>query len=965
MQRRLTPWFRTVAAIFAMAAAAALTSASARAQDSFTLAGNPDVRADRMALIREELRERKHEIKEALESARKNRKARPNGKKAEHVVGEEDLAPAALRAGQFASPFGAARAFAAPTNTKANDKTADAAGAGQAEQSIAFWGQYGVCSWNDGQGFNLTPQDVQGWGYTVNGGATWTDGGIPQKGGTIATWSSDPVVTVNEKTGEFYINGLTTNTGTNNNGVGVARGHFVGSSWVWDGTSVVASGPSASQFFDKQWMCADSTNGNLYVTWTLFTTTSEIFFARSTDGGNTWSAPVKMSGSWENGLVSGSRPMVGPNGELYVIYTAIGPVDADSIKIRKSTDGGLTFSPSVAAMVEYDNYFTGAPGFNRPRAVTFAAGAVDRSFGPNRGRVYLTVQDAVNFYGDAFLNTGSKSEVENNGNFGNATPFTVGNIVRGSVSSSTDIDNFKFTTVAGTTYLFYVDSLRTTSFRYTMRLYCGNDTTVLSRLALSGAQSTTSALNSHSLIVWTAPTSGNYYLRIQPVTVGSGANNYRIRCATHTAVASDVARDARDVVMASSPDGLTGWTARKVINDDAAINDNWLPEIAVSCDGNVYAMWMDFRDYAASCYGGSNIYVTRSTNGGGTWAANQVATTAGTPNWTQVSSNISPNQGDYNGMYGGDAIGLAFADGRLGDSDVFTARVPAGFSLSGCPGNQTVDAGTGFSGSVSLTNNNMMFANGYSWTLTCDQPWPGLPASGTASASAGGSTSIPVAFTVPGSATHLSVAHFVLTVNCGGGCAQTCAFDVTVNNIATPTLASLSASTAEAGRVSLTWQVDGAAAAHVYRSEDGVEWTMLGDATVAGDGTLRFVDSNVRAASRYAYRLGLLAGGQEVFAGQGWVEIPAFTEFAVHGAFPNPAKAGFAVSFSLPTNAPATLDVIDLAGRRVVSKPVGAFGAGRHTLSLQTETGRLPIGVYGIRLTQAGKVSTGKVSVVR
>ena len=65
------------------------------------------------------------------------------------------------------------------------------------------------------------------------------------------------------------------------------------------------------------------------------------------------------------------------------------------------------------------------------------------------------------------------------------------------------------------------------------------------------------------------------------------------------------------------------------------------------------------------------------------------------------------------------------------------------------------------------------------------------------SASAGGTTSVPVAFAVPGSAVNLSVAHFVLTVNCGGGCKQTCAFDITVDNIATPTLASLSSSTAE------------------------------------------------------------------------------------------------------------------------------------------------------------------------
>ena len=71
-----------------------------------------------------------------------------------------------------------------------------------------------------------------------------------------------------------------------------------------DGVSMVASGPSASQFFDKQWVAADSSNGNIYVTWTLFTTTSAIWFARSTDGGNTWSAPAQMNGTWENPALS-------------------------------------------------------------------------------------------------------------------------------------------------------------------------------------------------------------------------------------------------------------------------------------------------------------------------------------------------------------------------------------------------------------------------------------------------------------------------------------------------------------------------------------------------------------------------------------------------------------------------------------------------------------------------------------
>ena len=130
---------------------------------------------------------------------------------------------------------------------------------------------------------------------------------------------------MNEKTGDFYYCGLTSNTGTNNNGVAVCRGHFSGGSFVWDAATVVSSGPSASNVFDKEWMCADSLNGNLYVTWTKFVVGgAHVWFSRSTDNGATWSAAVQISGSWENGRVSGSRPVVGPNGELYIVYHAIG-----------------------------------------------------------------------------------------------------------------------------------------------------------------------------------------------------------------------------------------------------------------------------------------------------------------------------------------------------------------------------------------------------------------------------------------------------------------------------------------------------------------------------------------------------------------------------------------------------------------------------------------------------------------
>ena len=954
-----------------LAAAAVVTALLAMPRTSLAqdagpvyLRGNQQVQDERAQLLREEFRERRHEMRERAERARRAAHAkRAHGRKAIEVTGDEDRVPAGIAAAaRMSREFGLNRTLVAPTNTKANDKTADAAGAGQAEQGIAFLGQNGLCAWNDGQGFT-TPPDIQGFGWTVNGGATWTDGGVPLKGGTITAWTSDPVVSLNEKTGHFYYCGLTQN-GTGVIGLGVMRGHFAGSTFIQDQTTVVASGSSSTNGFDKEWIAADSSNGNLYVTWTLFTVGGDnIFFSRSTNNGGTWSAPLQINGSWENGFVQGSRPVVGPNGEVYVVYSAIGPVDADSMKIAKSTNGGVSFGPAVVAMPIYDNFFNGAPGFNRPRAVTLPAIAVDRSFGPNRGRVYITIQDCVNFYGDALpINTGI-SEVEVNSGFANATPFTVGQTLRGSISSASDQDWFSFPATQGTTYLFYADSVRSSSFRYQMRLYCPNDTTLISRIASSGAQATNSAQNSHSLIVWTAPTTNTYYLRMLPVTVGAGANGYRILSATHTPVGSDVARDARDVVVTSSADGQTGWTARQIVNDEAALYDDWLPEVAVPCDGNAYIEWFDWRDAAASCFGGSNIYLSRSTNGGGTWSAGQVATTAPTPNWTQVASNIAPNQGDYNGIYGGDALGMAFADGRLGDADVFTARLDIHPGIK-CPNDSTVLANTTYNTTFYVTNLNQMFANNEYVNVTADVNWPGLPASaGLGSVGPQSQAGYNFSVAIPDTAANEDV-HICFTATCEGGtCAQTCCVTLHVLNPATATLASLMDASAGIDGVHLMWEVQGLSNVNVYRSEGGSSWSLLASVTPDGNHRVSYTDASVIRGRTYGYRLGFPQSGGEQFAGETFVDVPMSAEFALRGARPNPSIGSMSFAFSLADDSPATLELVDLVGRRVFTRQVGSLGTGFHIVPLNNAN--LPIGIYAIKLTQHGRTLSSKVTMIK
>jgi hypothetical protein len=59
------------------------------------------------------------------------------------------------------------------------------------------------------------------------------------------------------------------------------------------------------------------------------------------------------------------------------------------------------------------------------------------------------------------------------------------------------------------------------------------------------------------------------------------------------------------------------------------------------------------------------------------------------------------------------------------------------------------------------------------------------------------------------------------------------------------------------------------------------------------------------------------------------------------------------VSFALPSAAPATLRLIDIAGREVRSREVAAV-AGPQRVNL-AEGGLLPMGIYAVKLTQGGR----------
>jgi hypothetical protein len=87
--------------------------------------------------------------------------------------------------------------------------------------------------------------------------------------------------------------------------------------------------------------------------------------------------------------------------------------------------------------------------------------------------------------------------------------------------------------------------------------------------------------------------------------------------------------------------------------------------------------------------------------------------------------------------------------------------------------------------------------------------------------------------------------------------------------------------------------------------------------------------------------------------------------FALAGFRGNPFPGARAkAEFTLPDEAPARLEVLDLAGRVLAKRDVGPLGAGRHTLALPELAVALP-GVYFLRLERRGASLVARGALIR
>jgi hypothetical protein len=178
-----------------------------------------------------------------------------------------------------------------------------------------------------------------GWATSTNGGATWTNGFLPgittNAGGTYLQ-VSDPSVAYDAQDNVWLISSL----GINGSQVDVLTSRSTDGGLTWGNPITTATGD-----LDKNWIVCDNTAtsaffGNCYTQYDI-TSGNSIRMKRSTNGGLTWGAALAPGGG-ATGL--GGQPVVRPNGTVLVPYRA---TNASQIRSFRSIDGGASWRATV------------------------------------------------------------------------------------------------------------------------------------------------------------------------------------------------------------------------------------------------------------------------------------------------------------------------------------------------------------------------------------------------------------------------------------------------------------------------------------------------------------------------------------------------------------------------------------------------------------------------------------------
>lgn len=304
-----------------------------------------------------------------------------------------------------------------------------------------------------------------------NSGGKWKNSLVPgYPGDTSAEGEASPLTGTNSAAGDplvdwdndnrLFAGGISFNrTDPNQSGlITPTNGHVFVATYVrskmaplgidYLRTVIVGEGtPSAffvGRFNDKPSLKVDDWvgsphEGNVYVAWTLFPGggQDQILFSRSTDAGQTFSKPIKIS--TDVASAQGSDIVVQPDGDVYVFWREFEqepPQVNDEIVFVRSTDGGQTFDAptTVASIIPHtraDQYVSGGSARDCGDGIFLCVsnfvfhrnGTLPQATADDNGNLYATWEqtDPTPSNGDTYLPDGQGEIVVSKSTNGGAT----------------------------------------------------------------------------------------------------------------------------------------------------------------------------------------------------------------------------------------------------------------------------------------------------------------------------------------------------------------------------------------------------------------------------------------------------------------------------------------------------------------------------------------------------------------
>lgn len=255
-----------------------------------------------------------------------------------------------------------------------------------------------------------------GAAYTIDGGLSWQQvmipftrcsGAAPRSAGDYER-ASDPWISFSPNGTAHYM-ALVTDDSVNENAMVVARSSDGGK--TWSAPAVIKRSPAQdrgarSLFHDKNTLTADPHHSQfVYATWTVFRNgISSLVFARSTDGGLTWSAavPIATMGSVVKAekvvFRQGAQIVVLPDGTLVnaffrVLFDDVTRRSTTEQAILRSVDQGRHWTRADIRVAAFDSVT--AVDLELGVFVRDAAGLPSIAVNRTTGQLYITWQDRM------------------------------------------------------------------------------------------------------------------------------------------------------------------------------------------------------------------------------------------------------------------------------------------------------------------------------------------------------------------------------------------------------------------------------------------------------------------------------------------------------------------------------------------------------------------------------------------